>query len=548
MSKRRTKGTGGLNKHKNGIYYAVWINHEGRERRRSTRTKDKSSALRILNSIVAEDAEIRAGVVDSRKLKISQQSRRPIREHIADYIEHCRRIKQSAHNVNQKESRLERFVDATQVDRLDDVTAEILEGYMATITDEGNSARTANHARQIVVALCSWCVKNNRMSFNPVKSVKKYNEDTDRRRVRRPLTDDEVGRLLNVARQRGREAWYMAALLAGLRKGDLKRLKWCDIDFENMCITIRGGKSQRTDQVPLHPDLGMVLKQRQTEMMAMPKANVFPEVVTDRTRQKDFLRAGIARRVPVKDEEGEVVLIGEGDDAVPKMKIVTEDENGYVVDLHAMRTTLGTKLARAGVSPQICQQIMRHSDYQTTLNHYTVLGLQDTTQAIEKIGVNFDENVIVATGTDDNVTVSGYSLNSSVISGETTQLSARRCQTGEPPGEGDEDDESSQTIAETNTCNAVPSGAIISSPTAGVAQLVERQLPKQATQAGNTANKGISARPSNPNPLSHPLSKKKPKDKPLPDDLPPDLRELIDAWDTLPERIKAGIMAMVRCG
>jgi hypothetical protein len=92
-------------------------------------------------------------------------------------------------------------------------------------------------------------------------------------------------------------------------------------------------------------------------------------------RLKDFLRAGIARREPVLDADGKPVMIGKGKRRRPKMKIVTEDAEGRVVDLHAMRTTLGTNLARAGVAPQIAQRIMRHGDYRTTLKHYTVLGL-----------------------------------------------------------------------------------------------------------------------------------------------------------------------------
>lgn len=50
-----------------------------------------------------------------------------------------------------------------------------------------------------------------------------------------------------------------------------------------------------------------------------------------------------------------------------------------------MRTTLGTKLALNGVAPQLAQRIMRHSDYRTTLAHYTVLGIVDTAKAINTL-------------------------------------------------------------------------------------------------------------------------------------------------------------------
>ncbi len=215
--------------------------------------------------------------------------------------------------------------------------------------------------------------------------VPKQDEQRDRRRVRRPLTDDELARLLQIARERGREAWYLAAALAGLRKGDLQRLVWGDIDFANGTLTIRDGKAKRTDTIPMHPQLAEALHKRFRQHPATPKARVFPHTVTDRTRLKDFLRAGLAREELITDADGIPVMVGSGRHRRPKTRITTEDEQGRVIDLHALRTTLGTQLARNGVAPQIAMQIMRHSDYKTTLTHYTVLGLADTSKAIEAL-------------------------------------------------------------------------------------------------------------------------------------------------------------------
>jgi hypothetical protein len=67
-----------------------------------------------------------------------------------------------------------------------------------------------------------------------------------------------------------------------------------------------------------------------------------------------------------------------------------------------MRTTLGTQLARAGVTPQVAQRIMRHGDYRTTLKHYTVLGLVDTAAAMDRLqGVAPERVAHAATGTTD---------------------------------------------------------------------------------------------------------------------------------------------------
>jgi len=129
---------------------------------------------------------------------------------------------------------------------------------------------------------------------------------------------------------------------------------------------------------------------------------VFPDTVTDETRLKDFLQAGIAREVPVLDDEGKPVMVGAGEKAKPKTRIVATDDQGRVIDLHALRTMLGTQLARAGVTPQVAQRIMRHSDYQTTLKHYTVLGLTDTSAAMYRLpSIARERQAEAATGTTD---------------------------------------------------------------------------------------------------------------------------------------------------
>ena len=81
----------------------------------------------------------------------------------------------------------------------------------------------------------------------------------------------------------------------------------------------------------------------------MPSAHVFPASVTNLTRKKDFLRGGI-----------ELV-----------------DDEGRVADLHALRTTFGTNLARCGVPPAIAQTLMRHSSIDLTMKYYTKLTVED---------------------------------------------------------------------------------------------------------------------------------------------------------------------------
>jgi integrase len=295
------------------------------------------------------------------------------------------------------------MIAGSRVTRLSELTADALERHLSTLKDRKLSARSVNFARQIALAFYGWCVRTGRAESNPLRVVPKQDESRDRRRVRRPLSDDEMARLLAVAREHGRDAWYLAAAWAGLRKGDMQRLTWADVNFAEATLTIRQGKSKRTDTIPMHPQLAEALRRRLQAFPAVPTSRVWSETVGDLTRQKDFLRAGIARRVDVLDAEGKPVRIGKGKRARVRTRISVEDEEGRVIDLHALRTTLGTQLARAGVTPQVAQRIMRHSDYRTTLKHYTVLGLADTAAAMDRLPrIGLQSQAVAATGTTDD--------------------------------------------------------------------------------------------------------------------------------------------------
>jgi hypothetical protein len=89
--------------------------------------------------------------------------------------------------------------------------------------------------------------------------------------------------------------------------------------------------------------------------------------------------------------------------------IPKRDERGRTVDVHALRTTFGTLLSKAGVAPRTAQAAMRHSTINLTMNVYTDPKLLDVAGAVESLpslplrnGPQTVPNVVTATGTDDS--------------------------------------------------------------------------------------------------------------------------------------------------
>jgi len=339
-----------------GPWLIEYFDQHGRRKRRSSGVTDRRAAERIAAKIEAEVALRKEGVVDARHERFAEESRKPLAQHVQEYIQHCRGRGVAAKSLRDKENQLEWLMAETRASRLGDLTLEAVERVLAAFWKKGRSSRTVNSRRETFRAFGNWCRKTGRTESNLLEFLPKLDETKDRRRIRRPLTDDELARLLEVAEERGRRLWYLTAALAGLRRSELTRLAWGSLDFEQGLLTIRDGKAKREDVVPVHPELLAELEAAKPAG-AGPSDRVFPEAVTNLTRKHDFERAGIA---PL-------------------------DDQGRVADLHGLRATLGTRLARAGVAPQIAQRIMRHADYRTTLQHYTVLSLADTAAAVRRL-------------------------------------------------------------------------------------------------------------------------------------------------------------------
>lgn len=344
-------------KRKSGSSWLIqYFDAAGRRREKSSRTTDYRAAERIANKLEADVALRREGVIDARQDRFAEEGRKPLAQHVADYLQHCRGKGLATHTVKDKKRHLEWLMRVTRATRLSELTLDTVERALASFREEGRASRTVNTRRETFRAFGNWCRKTSRLGSHPLELLPKLDEHRDRKRIRRPISDAELARLLEVAESRGRRGWYLTAALAGLRRSELIRLTWESVDFEQGIFTIRDGKAKREDMVPLHPELLEELK-RIRPADAVPTDRVFPTAVTNRTRCEDFKRANIK---PV-------------------------DEQGRVADFHGLRATLGTRLARAGVAPQVAQRLMRHADYRTTLHHYTMLSLADTVAAMERL-------------------------------------------------------------------------------------------------------------------------------------------------------------------
>jgi len=338
-------------------YSIDYIDESGVRKTVSSGTTDKRLAEQIKRKLVDRVRAIREGLFDPSETRLMSEADRPLRQHMDEYLAACRGRGEAEAGLREKARQFKWLVGARGDVSLAQVRADEFDLRLLALRDRGLGARSINLRLEVANALMNWCVKNGRLRANPLRVIQRRNQLLDRRRVRRALSEDETGRLLVVARQQASELrtaklrplWYLAPLLAGLRRGDMLRLRWRDLDLKSApgTLTIRGGKAKkRVDVLPLHPDLlAEFLAVRPAH--ALPSAPVFPHAVSNATRRDDFTRA----------------------------KITLVSEEGHA-DLHSLRTTFATRLALAGVAPATLQRLMRHSTIELTMRHYVSLSIE----------------------------------------------------------------------------------------------------------------------------------------------------------------------------
>jgi hypothetical protein len=68
-------------------------------------------------------------------------------------------------------------------------------------------------------------------------------------------------------------------------------------------------------------------------------------------------------------------------------KIRYKDDLGHIADFHALRHTLASNLAAAGIHPAMAKAIMRHSDIGLTMGTYTHTSALALAEAVEKLPI-----------------------------------------------------------------------------------------------------------------------------------------------------------------
>jgi len=190
---------------------------------------------------------------------------------------------------------------------------------------------------------------------NPLRSVTKFKEPPGRVRY---LTKDEIDKLLKACAKHLKPI-VIFALNTGMRKGEILRLRWSDIDMINRMIKITVSKNNELRCVPINDTLYSLLKKLQNGKKK--DSNVFAW-----KNGKPILRINngfynAMDRAGIKDFR-----------------------------FHDLRHTFASHLAMNGVDIRVIQQLLGHKTISMTMrySHLSDKNLRQAVDRLDKVGYN----------------------------------------------------------------------------------------------------------------------------------------------------------------
>ena len=352
----REKGMGNLQREKSGRW-TMRVGINGKRYCRSTRTKDRDQAERVLQRFLAP-----LGLGEHRL---------PLADVWLEYVRSPNRNELAKATMDGKRQTWMHFAKWMEhfylpVKDLGGVTADMVAEYLACLRAE-LCATTYNNRVCILREIFRTLAKKAGIEDDPWEGVRLRPDDSH---SRRELTMDELKRLLDAAKKCGALSgecgeWYKLILIGiytGLRLGDCCRLDWSQINLPEGVIQLVPEKTKRHHKrivtIPVHPALGEALVGQQADNnKGLFVGAVLPNVSEMYGRARWQVSDQLSRIFKAAHIQTSVMIEGR--------KRRTPEAS-----FHSLRHTFVSFAANAGVPLHIVQSIVGHESTAMTRHYY----------------------------------------------------------------------------------------------------------------------------------------------------------------------------------
>jgi integrase len=324
----------------------AWKGVDGKLHKEKTDAPTKELAKKLLSKRLVEviEAKVAGVTIDQKPITFT--------EFMKEYLKHVE-ARKTPGSQDRDKGVVDRLKKRFGGKRLKEFTTGMIQRYADDRMHETHHNKrpykpaTINRELICLSAIFREAVKRQYVSINPVRGVKLLPMDN---KIVRYLSDDEEMALLGACNV-GLRPIVICALHTGMRKGEILKLTWDDVDLDQRLIRVQHTKSRRTRYIPINTVL-------YGELKALPTYKGVPFVFVNPDTEDQWCDEKIAWKY-----------------AIRKSKVKN-------FRFHDLRHTFASRLVQAGVQLKAVQELLGHASIEMTMR-YAHLSPDDLRRAVE---------------------------------------------------------------------------------------------------------------------------------------------------------------------
>lgn len=234
--------------------------------------------------------------------------------------------------------------------RLSAVTRNVLQDLIDELVGAGRSPSTVRNTILPLRAIYRRALARSEVLVNPTLGLALPTTRERRERVARPA---EAKALIEALPERDRALWAMA-LYAGLRRGELRALRWSDVDFEGGVIRVERSWDDRVGPIEPKSRAG----RRRVPLTRPLRVQLAAHRLLSTSGRDDLVFMGRKRASFCSGA------------ATRRARATWKEANLEPIGLHECRHTYAAFMIAAGVNAKALSTYMGHSSITVTLDRY----------------------------------------------------------------------------------------------------------------------------------------------------------------------------------
>ncbi|HJT55260.1 MAG TPA: site-specific integrase [Ktedonobacteraceae bacterium] len=356
---RRGNGEGTIYERANGTYAATFTLAGGKRRTLYAKTYKEAQE------------KLKRALYEQQQGTLVTAAQQTVAQYLTDWLEHSQKqsVRPRTYERYEEIARLH-IIPALGRHKLHQLSAQHVQAFYTQKLEAGLSALTVISFHNLLHKALDTAVRWGLVARNVCDAV----SPPRRRRFEvKPLTLEQVQRLLAAVEDHRLAALFKLALATGMRRGELLGLKWQDIDLAKGTLQVRRVLSRIPSRLP-----GKGYAEAEPKTQRSRRTIVIAPFALSALKEHRARQLGEKERAGAAWQEHDFVFctplgthLNPTRDMLDLLKAFLKRAGLPDIRFHDLRHSSATLLLSLGVHPKVVQEILGHSQISMTLDIYS---------------------------------------------------------------------------------------------------------------------------------------------------------------------------------